>query len=175
MFPPDQFSRSHVRTCVTMVLRVLRTPAGHKPGGVGLKCRVVACSTPVPARSMHGQPLTGRLPVSQILGFQVSGRARRKLTKRRKFPSWAQTKAHDGWRAQCPKPKCPSLFLRGTVLCSIDSPRVVCVCAPLGSRDIAPRFRRTRLRAARLSQWATLIRRTAEWAGWPSGGLAGPG
>lgn len=27
-----------------------------------------SCSTPVPAESMHGQPLTDRLPVYQILG-----------------------------------------------------------------------------------------------------------
>lgn len=159
----------------TTVLRVLRKPAGHKPGGVGLKCRVVACSTLVPARSMHGQPLTGRLPVSQILGFQVSGRARRKLTKRRKFPKLGPDEGARRLEGAVPQAQCPSRLLRGTVLCSIDSPRVVCVCMPLGSRDIAPRFRRTRLRAARLSQWATLIRRTAEWAGWPPGGLAGPG
>lgn len=68
--------------------------------------------------------------------------------------------------------QCPSGLLRNTVQGSIDSPRVV--CASQVSRDIAPRFRRTRLRAARLSQWATLIRRTAEWAGglgvWGAGG-----
>lgn len=66
----------------------LRTSHAQRPlaGCVGLKCRVEACSTLVPADEVHGQPLTDCLPVSKIPGSKVSGRARRKLTKRRKFP-----------------------------------------------------------------------------------------
>lgn len=102
-------------------------PKGYTPGEVGLKCRVEACSTPVPARSMHGQPLTGHLPVSQILGFQVSGRARRKLTKWRKFPSSGPDGGARRFEGAVPPAQCPSGLLRGTVEGSIDSPRVVCV------------------------------------------------
>lgn len=138
------------------VLRVLRKPAGHTPGGVGLKCRVVACSIPVPARSMHGQPLTGRLPVSQILVFQVSGRARRKLTKRRKFPRLGPDEGARRLEGAVPQASVHHAYC-AVLCCAPSTAPVVCVRVPLGSRDIAPRFWRTRLRAARLSQWATLI------------------
>lgn len=171
MFPTGPFSRS----CVPVLPRdcaYIARPAGHTPGGVGLKCRVEACSTLVPARSMHGQPLTGQLPVSQILGYQVSGRARRKLTKRRKFPRSGPRRGRTtvgGTSAPSP------VSIRLTAqYCARPHRQSRVVCASQVSRDIAPRFRRTRLRAARLSQWATLIRRTAEWAGglgvWGAGG-----